>query len=96
MSPEQRDKPPAPRRRKIPKVAYVVNWDPVRSRFVALDDGGAVLGLSHMKGAAIDIARIAAMKAAKQQRAAVSVMVEDDYGKLKKQWTFAPPGKGHG
>jgi hypothetical protein len=42
------------------------------------------------------IARTAAMKAVRVERVSISVMVEDDFGKLRKQWTFTPPGKGHG
>jgi hypothetical protein len=42
------------------------------------------------------IARTAAMKAVRLERVQISVMVEDDFGKPRKQWTFAPPGKGYG
>jgi hypothetical protein len=85
-----------PRRRTIPRVTFEVKWDPGRQRYIAMDDGGVLLGMSAVKGLALGIARTGAMKAAKQHRAAVSVMVEDDFGKFQKQWTFAPPGKGHG
>jgi hypothetical protein len=72
-----------------------MKWDPDRRRFIALDDSGVLLGLSRLKGLATGIARTAAMNAANDRRIAISILVEDDNGKMKKQWTFAPSGKGH-
>jgi hypothetical protein len=79
----------------VPKIAYVTKWDPDRRRFIALDDTGILLGLSHTQGLAMGIPRAAAIDAARVKDAQVSVVVEDENGKRKKQWTFAPPKK-HG
>ena len=84
-------KPLSPRRKR-PKVAYLVRWDETRRRYVVLDDG-VLLGLSDRKGLAMEITRTTAIKAAQEHQAMVTVMVEDDVGRLKKQWTFTPPGK---
>ena len=87
----------APRRRPtVRKVAYTVKWDSTRRRFIALDDTGTLLGLSEVQGLAMGIARAAAMKGVRVARVRISVMIEDDQGNLRKQWIFAPPGKGHG
>jgi hypothetical protein len=83
----------APASRKVPKITYVIKWDPDRRRFIALDDASALLGLSQTQGVAIGVARTAAINAARLQGAQVSVVVEDENGKRKKQWTFAPPNK---
>jgi hypothetical protein len=91
------DKPKSPQatRRKVPKIMFSVRWDPTRRRYVAEDDGGSLLGLSQTKGIAMGTARTAAINAAKERRATVSVLVENDGGKMVKQWTFAPPTKGY-
>jgi hypothetical protein len=80
----------------VRKVAYTVKWDSTRRRFIALDDTGTLLGLSEVQGLAMGIARAAAMKGVRVARVRISVMIEDDQGNLRKQWIFAPPGKGHG
>jgi hypothetical protein len=49
--------------------------------------------MSEMKGLAIGIVRTAAINAARERRIKITVMVEDDGGTLRKQWTFAPPTK---
>ena len=73
---------------------YVAKWDEERRQYVALSDDGTLLGMSHMKGLAVGLARTAALHAARERRVRITVMAEDDDGKLRKQWTFAPPGKG--
>jgi hypothetical protein len=73
---------------------YVAKWDKERRQYVALSDDGTLLGMSHMKGLAIGLARTAALDAVRERRVKITVMAEDDDGKLRKQWTFAPPGKG--
>ena len=78
------------------QVTYVAKWDPARRQYVALDDSGALIGMSDVKGAAMGIVRAAAIDAAKARDIKITVMVEDDTGTLKKQWTFAPPSKSTG
>jgi hypothetical protein len=73
---------------------YVAKWDEERRQYVALSDDGTLLGMSHVKGLAIGVARTAALDAVRERRVKITVMAEDDDGKLRKQWTFAPPGKG--
>ena len=85
-----------PGRPKIRKITYMVKWNPTRRRFFALDENGILLGLSEVQGLAMGIARTAAMKAVRVARVLVSVIVEESNEKLRKQWTFTPPGKGHG
>ena len=60
---------------------------------MALDDSSTLLGMSELKGLAIGIVRTAAINAARERRIKITVMVEDDGGTLRKQWTFAPPTK---
>jgi hypothetical protein len=87
---------------KAPNVVFVTKWDADRRRFVALDDAGVLLGLSPTQGVAMGIARTAAIKEAEVRRCRITVVVEDENGKRKKHWTFAPPSKhiprakGHG
>ena len=83
-------------RPKVPKAAFRVMWDDARRRYIALDDSGVLLGLSPTKGVAMGIARTAAIDAARDRSKTISVLVEDDGGKFLKQWTFAPPARGHG
>jgi hypothetical protein len=73
---------------------YVAKWDEERRQYVALSDDGTLLGMSHVKGLPIGVARTAALDAVRERRVKITVMAEDDDGKLRKQWTFAPPGKG--
>lgn len=82
-------------RTKVRKAAFRVMWDDARRRYIALDDTGVLLGLSDVKGLAMGIARTAAMNAARERRALVSVYVEDDQGNVKRHWSFAPLGRGH-
>lgn len=88
-------KQPTRKRRPIPKIAFRAIWDANRRRYVAVDDDGALLGLSPDKNLAMGIAHTAALNAARDRVAAVSVMVEDDRGKFKTWESFAP-GKAHG
>jgi hypothetical protein len=80
--------------RRSPTV-YVAKWDEERRQYVALSDDGALLGMSHLKGLAIGLARTAALDASRERHIRITVMAEDDDGKLRKHWTFTPPGKGH-
>ena len=73
----------------------MVKWDTTRRRFIALDERGILLGLSEVQGLAMGIARTAAMKTVRAAMVLVSVVVEESNGKVRKQWTFTPPGKGH-
>ena len=79
--------------RNADQVIYAAKWDTTRRLFVALDDSGTLLGTSEMKGLAMGIARTAAIDAARERKIKITVMVEDDGGTLRKQWTFAPPTK---
>jgi len=72
------------------RLKFVAKWDPQRSRYVALDDSGSLLGTSQTRSLAMGIARTGAMKAASERRVHVVVLVETD-GKLKEEWTFDPP-----
>ena len=83
--------PPAAKRGKAPMVSFVTKWDALRRRYIALDDSGVLLGMSHTKGLAMGIARTAAINGAKERGTKITVMAEGDDEKLKKQWTFAPP-----
>jgi hypothetical protein len=73
---------------------YTVKWDLVLRRYIASDDSGTRLGVSGTKGLAMEIARLGAMNAANERRVKITVMAEDDNGKLRKHWTFAPPSAG--
>lgn len=81
---------PPPKRKPT---VYVAKWSEEHRQYVALSDDGTLLGMSHTKGLAMGIARSAALDATRERRVRITVMVEDDNGKLKKQWTFAPPGQ---
>jgi hypothetical protein len=80
-------------RRNANQVIYTAEWDPTHRRFVAFDDSGTLLGMSDTKGLVMGIARTAAINAARERKIKITVMVEDDAGTLRKQWTFAPPTK---
>jgi len=79
--------------RNVKQIAFAAKWDPARRQYVALDDNGGLLGMSRLKGLAMGIARSAAVNAAKERGVKITVMVEDDSGTFRKQWTFAPPSK---
>ena len=78
------------RHAKARNVSYLVKWDSKRGRFIVLNDKGVLLGLSRVRSLALGIARTAALNATRSQKIQVVVMVEES-GKLKKQWTFDPP-----
>jgi hypothetical protein len=78
------------RRTKVPSVTYLVKFDPTRRKFVALDEEGNLLGTDLNKSRTIGSAYREAMRVSKDG-AQVTVMVEDEKRRRKKECVVDPP-----
>lgn len=76
---------------RVPNVTYVVRFDPTRGKFIALDEEGNLLGVDLSRNMTIGSAYGAAIRASLKDGVRVTIMVEDEKGRRKRERVVEPP-----